>query len=1556
MSDIKDLGSLHDVAIIAMAGRFPGADDVEQFWKNLRDGTESVSFFTNEELLESGVDPALLSQPNYVKAKATLSNVDCFDARFFGISPREAELMDPQQRIFLECAWSVLESAGYDAERYDGRIGIYAGVSTSTYLLNNLYSNQDYIGTIDDLQVVLGNDKDFLATQVSYRLNLKGPSITVQTACSTSLVTVHLACQSILYRECDMALAGGVSVEVPQKAGYLYERGRTVSPDGHCRPFDAGAQGTVVGSGVGIVVLKRLSDALKDGDTIHAVIKGSAINNDGARKINYVAPSEDGQVEVIAEALAVADVDAETITYVEAHGTGTALGDPIEVAALTRAFRSGAKTKRRCGLGSVKGNIGHLDAAAGVVSLIKTTLALKHKMIPPSLHFERPNPAIDFANSPFYISTELHEWKTDGQPRRAGVSSFGMGGTNVHVILEEAPDIVVSEKARPWHLLLLSAKTELALEHATKRLVEYLKQHPDLRLADVAYTLQVGRKTFDCRRALVCRDLGDAVTALETRDPKRVLTSIQKARGRSVVFMFPGLGDQYVDMAWGLYQTEPAFRGHIDLCSDFLRPYLGIDLRQVLFPAKDQAHEAGRGERDQSFSSSLSSLDLRSMLRRGENQVDEADRRLGQTSLAHPALFVIEYAMAQLLMKWGVCPQAMIGHSIGEYVAACLAGVFSLEDALALVAQRAQMIQGLPGGAMLAVPLPESEVQFLLGEELSLSAVNGSSLCVVAGSMRALAVLERSLLEQEVVCRRVKTSHAFHSKMMDPILEPFAELVRTIDLKPPRIPYVSNVTGTWITREQATDPNYWAKHLRQPVRFADGIRELWKESEWILLEVGPGQTLGSLAIQHPASSNAMERVVSTLRYSYDRRSDVAYLLHALGKLWLAGVHVDWPALYVNERPPRIPLPTYPFEHQRYWITPQKPEETIHTRSLPSERKLGIADWFYIPSWKRSLLPCPFGHRILADQKQHWLVLVDECGIGSQVVERLEQAGQDVTRVLVGDRFRRLGDQIYVINPRIRDDYNILFKELRALGRAPDRIVHLWSLKEGEDGRSGAELFAETQSTGFYSLLFLGQALGKQVVTQPLQVLVVSNGVHEVESGDVVHPERATLLGPCKVIPQEYVNIACRNIDIVVPESGSDQEKRLIDQLVVELAAESSDVVVAYRGNHRWVQVFEPIKFDGEAERLPLLREKGVYLITGGLGRIGLLMAEYLAKSAQARLVLTGRSGLPTPAEREQWLANHDEEDLVSARIKRVQRLEKLGAEVLVVSADVADEDQMRAVVAQTYDRFGKIDGLVHAAGIIDEEALTTISETDYAQCELHFQSKVYGLYVLDRVLNKNQEDLDFCLLVSSLSPVLGGIGFVAYASANVFMDAFAHKQNEAYHQAWVSVNWDGSETEEETMEAFRRILSVGPVTQIIFSTQDLIANIAKWVKLEGLREKQKQAEPALLLHLRPNLQNPYVAPRSEVERRIVNIWQELLGIEQVGIYDDFFELGGHSLVGTQVISRLRRDFQVDLALRILFEMPTAADLALVIEDLLIAEVEELTEEEAVRLIESDSPS
>ena len=1485
-----DLLTGREIAIIGMAGRFPRARDLKEFWQNLRAGVESVRFFSDEELIAAGVAPQVIRDPHYVKAGSVLDGVETFDAAFFGYNAREAEIMDPQQRLFLEHSWHALEDAGYASPQYEGLVGVYAGVAWNTYLLSNLSTRLDLFEGAGGFQVFITNDKDFMPTRLSYKLNLKGPSIIIQTSCSTSLVAVHLACLSLLNYECDLALAGGVTVKVPQIAGYFHQEGGLASPDGHCRAFDARAAGTIFGSGVGVVVLKRLSEALEDGDNIRAVIKGTAINNDGSAKVSYTAPSVEGQAEVIAGAHAIAGISPETIQYIETHGTGTSLGDPVEVTALAKVFSRGTQKKNFCGLGSVKTNVGHLDAAAGVAGLIKTVMALENKELPPSLNFEQPNPAIQFENSAFYVNSTLKSWESNGSSRRAGVSSFGVGGTNAHAVLEEAPLREPSGPSRAYQLLTLSARSATALETATVNLAAYLAENPSVPLADVAYALKLGRSTFRQRRVLVCKDREDALQALQSG--KRLLTAsdTEDPRERPVIFMFPGQGSQYVNMGRDLFEHEPVFRESLERCAALLKIHAGFELLQALYPPSGQEEPAAA--------------------------------QLEQTQSAQPAIFAIEYSLAQLWLQWGITPKAMIGHSIGEFVAATVAGVLSLEDALKLVALRGKLMQQQPMGKMLAVQLAEEEVLSLLSPELSLAAVNDPGTCVVSGPSGAIAAFQQKLAEQEIESRLLHTSHAFHSGMMDAILDPFTREVKKIKLQPPKIPYICNLSGTWITPEQATDPNYWARHLRKTVRFAQGMEQLLQDSERVFLEVGPGRTLTTLATHHTARRNQL--LVSSLRHPNEEIPDRSRILETLGRLWMAGLKLDWRKFYEGERRYRVQVPLYPFEGQRYWLDPL-PRSAQRIQTGKATKKKDISDWFYLPSWKPTAMPSRTD-----DVPRSWLVLGDTFGFAERLVEQLNRDGRKVVMAKIGEEFCRKDAETFVLRPYLKEDYLRLFGELRQQNHLPEAIVHCWSLSTDQAPVRDAAEFEEYQSYSAYSLLFLLQALG----TFPdlkFDVTVVANHMQRPCAGERLHPEKIPLLGLCRVASQEFAHITCRSVDVALPEPEM-HKPLLASRLRQEIEAQTHDEVVALTPSQRWIQVFEPVPLVANSQTIAL-RSNGVYMLTGGLQGNGLLISRYLARQFKARLALLEQAGQENHAERAQ----------------QTQALEALGAEVAVLDVDLAEEAALTRAWGEIEARWGSVNGFIHAQELAGADAFRAISESDPQDFTLHFRTKAHPLFALEQVLQTRQ--LDFCLLASSLAAVLGGVGYGAYAAANLFMDSFARECSRSGQTPWIAVDWDlwlGEQqseqitqtredlqdavmTTEEGEEALSRILATRAGDHIIISTIDLAERIAS--AKERLREmRARREEPAefqgtAILHPRPSLSTPYIAPQTELEKRIAAVWQKALGFESVGVDDNFFELGGDSLIAIQVANRLKKELQRDFPIATLYQGVTVRALA-----------------------------
>lgn len=1515
-----------EIAIVGMAGRYPGAADLAELWANLCNGVEPIKRFSDEELAMIGLDASVLANPGLIREGFVLGDVDLFDAAFFGYSPREAEMIDPQQRIFLECAWEALEAAGCDPHRFPGPIGVFAGSSNSGYLTDNLIHDAEIVRQVSSLQLTLANDKDYLATRVAYKLNLRGPAVSVQTACSTSLVAVHLASQSLLAGDCDVALAGGVSIRAQQKCAYFYQEGGIASRDGHCRPFDADGSGTAASSGVGVVVLKRLADALASGDRIQAVILGSAMNNDGSGKIGFTAPSVEGQARVIEAAQRMAEVEPDGISYVEAHGTGTQLGDPIEVRALTRVFRTRTQRRQFCGIGSIKSNFGHTDAAAGVTGLIKAVLALENRALPPSLNFERPNREIDFESSPFYVNSTLKEWTREDMPRRAGVSSFGLGGTNVHVVLEEAPAPPVSLPERSWQLLTLSARTETALDDATRNLTRYLETHPQSNLADVAYTLHVGRTSFRRRRTVACRDVEDAIVALRPPDPKRVWNAIQEFEGREVVFMFPGQGAQHVDMARGLYESEPFFREIVDKCCSDLVIDLGLDLRAVMYPDADKAK-------------------------------DEANR-LRHTTLAQPALFIVEYAMARLWMSWGVVPAACIGHSIGEYVAACICGVLSREHALHLVAARGRLMGQTASGAMLAIPMSEDEIRPMLGNGLDLASLNAPRLCVVSGSSAAVGRLQADLVERAMECQRLHTSHAFHSHLMDPVVDRFASLVASVPLTKPDRPFVSNVTGNWIDAASATDASYWGRHLREPVRFADGLAAVLENPDRVLLEVGPGRTLSSLVRQHPRCGS-QRTTVPSMRHPAEAREDRQCLLDALGRLWAAGVRIDWDAFHANESRRRVPLPTYPFERQRYWVDP--PTNPRHfaeeAQAQPEQlsRQMDVADWFYVPSWRRE---APISAVVEPQRVDHMpaptLVLAGEDRLSQRLIEALSANGQVVTAHL-SEKFRDDGDRRFDIAPGEREHYVRMMRVLAERDLSPSRVISLW-------GASPPQAHAPEDEIDrcFFAPLFLMQAMATGDADVTARLELVTAGVFGVTGEEDLTPERATVLGPARVIPAEYPNVSCRCIDLAPSMLAGDDDARLVEALLNEMVHAPQTPLVAYRGRHRWTPTLQRTRLEAPRDHDPRLRERGCYLITGGMGGIGLILARYLARTVRARLVLVGRTALPPAAQWDEWLAVHGKADPVSRRINAARELEQLGAEVLVAEADVTDAAAMADVIRSAVSRFARIDGVVHAAGVAGG-GIVQLKTREIAGAVL--APKIQGTRILETALAGQKPD--FVLLCSSLTALFPVAGQSDYAAANAFLDAYAQACMRSGHRYTVSVNWDtwgevGMAVEtrvpglaaayrreqlaagirsDEGVDAFRRVLayrgsqvavSTFPLQErpaFAVSARDTVGDVESTGPELGAAKGQRSEVVGSSTYERPDLDEDYVAPRNETEAQIAAIWSQLLGIERVGVHDNFLDLGGHSLLATRLLARLKGELNVALTLEDIFVKPTVASIA-----------------------------
>ena len=1377
-----------DIAIIGLAGRFPGANNIEEFWHNLRDGIESISFFSDEELEIE--EPALLNNPKYVKACGVISDIDKFDAGLFGYSAKEAEIMDPQQRIFLESAWEAFESAGYNTETYEGLIGVYAGSGMNNYLINNVRPHRGFSGpstfleSAQDLQVRLANGKDYLPTRVSYKLNLKGSSLNVQTACSSGLVAVYLACQSLLNAECDMALAGAVAISVPHKVGYLYQEEMIGSPDGHCRAFDAEASGTVFGNGVGVVVLKLLSQAIADRDNIHAVIKGSAINNDGALKVGYTAPSVEGQAAVISEALAVADVDPSTITYLEAHGTGTTLGDPIEIAALTQAFREYTQEIGYCPIGSVKTNIGHLVEAAGMAGLIKTVLSLKHKQIPPSLHYNTPNPRIDFAQSPFYVNTKLSDWESNGT-RRAGVSSFGMGGTNAHVILEEAPEVSIPPSTdRPLHILTLSAKTAKALRELAGRYVSYLESEQSATLADICFTANTGRKHFNHRLAVVASSTADlrnrlAGVAVTRREPPKE-GSLQLGEvtypPQAIAFLFTGQGSQYVGMGRELYETQPTFRDCLDQCDEILRPYLAKPLLEVLYP---------EGSTKVLTTNPVSTKVLTT------NPVSTkvlTTNLLDRTAYTQPALFAIEYALFQLWKSWGIEPNLVMGHSIGEYVAACVAGVFSLEDGLMLIAERARLMQALPsGGEMVSLLASKEQVEaaiFTYESSVSIAAINGPESIVISGSQLAINEICATLEAQGVKTKKLKVSHAFHSHLMEPMLADFQQVASQVRFSLPQIKLISNVTGNLATHEVAT-PQYWCRHVREAVQFARSMQTISRLGADVLLEVGPKPILlamGRQCLDEPDRAACALRNRLWLPSLRSPQQDWQQLLTSLGKLYCQGVPIDWLAFNADYPRYRQHLPTYPFQRQRYWLDrpPSSRTGNFDRRYKAEPRNEGpiassgpkgkstapsLENCLYEVDWQpQELPPVP----LVSEKPKHWLILADGQGavlplekggsggiLGEQLVGRLQSHGCRTTVAVRGQEYQHKEEGLFTLNPEIPEQFQQLLQAVPDI----DGIIHLWSL-DAPPIQTAADL-EEAASLSLCSTLHLVQSLITEYAELP-PLWLVTRGAQPVGE-KVPGIGQSPLWGMRKALALEFPELQCTIVDLdPEPHSPTDFSGTVDAQtLEAQIFSHDPEDQVAFRNGTPYVPRLVPRPYQ-EKKRLSL---DGTYLITGGFGALGLLVARAIAQWGGKHLVLVGRRE-PKPEVKE-----------------RLKALETAGVRVTIFRCDVSDARQVAELLAQIDRTLPPLGGIVHAAGVVEFGGLWQQDWTRFARV---LAPKVQGTWNLHSLTQ--DRPLDFFVCFSSLASMLGSHGLASYGAANEFMDALMHYRREQGLPG-LSINW-----------------------------------------------------------------------------------------------------------------------------------------------------------------------
>jgi acyl transferase domain-containing protein len=1321
------MSSEFDIAVVGMACRFPGAPDLESYAQLLLEGRDAARSLSEEELRAAGVPERLIADAKYVRVAMPLDGVDLFDAGFFGISPRDAAIMDPQHRHFFECAWHALEHAGHPParfrERTGGRIGVFAGSGMNGYLVHNLLSNQELFESVGWFLIRhTANDKDFLSTRVSYEFDLRGPSLNIQTACSTSLVAIHEAVQHLLNGECELALAGGVTIELPQNHGYLHKEGEILAPDGICRAFEERSAGTIFGSGSGCVVLRRLEDALADGDTIHAVVAGSAVNNDGRRKVSYLAPSVDGHADAVRDALSIAQLSADAIDYVEAHGTGTRVGDPIEVEALSTAFRDSTQASGYCGLGSVKPSIGHLDTAAGIASFLKVVLGLQHETIPATAHFEKANPLIDFASTPFTVVGEPRAWPRGSRPRHAGVSSLGVGGTNAHVIVREAPEQEPSPRAGRLQLLPLSAKAAAPLERARENLAQHLEGEHAPSLADASWTLLEGREAFAHRAVVVARSHTDAAEAL--RDPKRCITHEHDGRTPKTVFLFPGGGAQHPRMAVELYNFEPRFRRHVDRCLELMsEPEL---VRAAMLP--DDAH------------------------------LEDARKALERPPIGLPALFAIEYALALYLEELGLRGDLMLGHSLGEYTAACLAGVFSLEQALRVIELRGRLMEQAQGGGMLSVEMPTEELEALLqsrfgADGAALCAQNSPSLNVVSGADEQLDELASVLTERQIEHKRLRIRVAAHSPLLDPILDEFEAGVAAMQLAPASRPFVSNLSGELVTGTVASNAEYWRRHLREPVRFAAGVSRALQAEGRLFLEIGPGATLSTFVRMHEETRDR-RAIIGFLPHPKDDTPSDEHVLQSLGRAWMFGAALDASALLGQGRR-RVPLPGYSFERKRHWIDPG-------TRQQLGEHESNELTRLRFDHFFSELVAVP--EAASSDERlsfQRTLLIGADSDFSLELEAALAESGQKIIRAYPPNGQRGSSKKqrrkakflatsvVHEIDFAKRSDWDSIFDECtRDLGSLPDQILWL------EEDASTAK-----PETHWQRSFALARSLASREADEVISIQLLGRGYHRVEPDEAVHPELGALLGPLRVLPSEWPSASFGVLDL-----GDASLAHILEALRMPLHEQGRIL----RREARLVLERRRLEPDPTEDAASLLRHRGCYVITGGLGGVGLTLARALASSHEARLVLVSRTGLPARAQWERWLQLRGEDE-TGQRIRACMEMEREGARILTIAADITQTGDLGRACEVARAEFGQVHGVFHAAGLLDDAPILAKREEE-------------GLRVLAPKLQgaRELEDLsggwDFALLFSSTSALWGLPGQSDYCAANAYLERLGHAQ------------------------------------------------------------------------------------------------------------------------------------------------------------------------------------
>lgn len=1467
-----------EIAIIGVSCKFPDSENYRVFWDNLCQGKESVKKYTDDEILSSGITEEYLNNDSFIKSGVELEDKNYFDYSFFDYRKEEAALMDPQIRLLHEHSWKAIEDAGYASSIEKNRVGLFLGAAENVeWKMYSYFKGKE--GTVDPFFLDMISNSNNISTLISYKLNLTGPSLYVSTSCSSSLMSVNLACKSLLNRECSIAIAGGVKINSFKQKGYLHQEGMIYSKDGHCRAFDEDSSGTIAGEGVGVVVLKRLKDAIKDKDNIYCIIRSCVANNDGNNKVGYTAPSVKGQSDCIKLAHKMAGVDPSSIGYIETHGTGTKLGDPIELRALNLAFNSKSNEKF-CAIGSVKTNIGHLDVASGVAGLIKAVLCIKNKQIPPSLNFTKPNPEIDFDAGPFYVNQKLKNWeRKENLPLRAGVSSFGIGGTNIHIVLEEAINEKSVSLESQYNLLTLSAKTPNSLKKIKEDMALFLKEKPMVDLNDLSYTLSVGRKDFRYRYSTSFKNREELLGSLENTLPNNYLK--KQIRNPSIVFMFSGQGSQYKFMGKELYDSEIFFREQIDNGFNLFREFTGENLKSIIFSESSK------------------------------------EEKVNETRYAQPILFIFEYSLAQLMISWGIKPELLIGHSIGEYVAACLSGVFSFKDALKLVIKRGELMNSLPSGAMISCTISVSEAKKNLTEGISLAAINAENQVVFSGDSSSIDNLCQKFEKLRIPFVRLQTSHAFHSHMLDPILDDFLKELEKVKFSEPVIPFISNVYGKLIDAKEAISPKYWVTHMRETVNFSGGLKNLLQENgEKIFLEIGAGNTLVNLLKQQ----NFEEKnsgMVHLIRHSKEKENDAKFLLKQIGVLWEYGLNIDWDLIYKNDKR-KISLPTYFFEKVSFPTEIDPFENNEFQLNAFNDNKTNVFDeCVYFPIWKNSILMT----QELKPNNSVFIFFSLGDDFSNALIEAFNDKNIKIIEILPHNAFVKYSSLKYAVNPYDINDLQKIFLDLKNNKIEFDNIIYSWNI---EKNQSNIELSENNRGINllYFSLARIIKTLATQNLLQDKRFCIFTDSLYKINNDDQTNHEQSLTVALSNVLSQEY-SVSTLNLDINL----TNNLQELIPEVVDEIINKNEDRIVALRNGSRWIQDYQQYKQPIE-QKISQLKQEGVYLITGGLGNVGFILSQHILNEYNAKLIIIGRKKL------EDGLT-----DLKS--LERLNYLKSISSHVRYVTLDIADKKGLEEIVLEVEQDLGCINGVIHTAGMIDVNKFEYIEDITYENAFSTFSPKLKGIEAIyETFINRN---IDFVWITSSLSSVVGGLKFASYSACNLYLDSFITSKVEK-SKNWKCVRLGEMSFNNEIAE------SEGKSNKITLSPKEIV-KIFEWSL--SLKGRMVLIETILNLHdriekafynkhenrnnqfefdtiekrERPLLSNPYLKPVTDSEKKIVEIIENYFGIAGVGIEDDFFELGGDSLKAMVLLSKIKEIFDVDVSLKEFFDNQSIKSIA-----------------------------